>query len=390
MELKFGVISVDDHVQEHPEVWTSRLSKAKFGDRIPQIKRQPDGSEIWQIDGVPISLRGGASEGVAAVGGAMADPTQEPKTWDEVPKETYIPSERLNAMDQDGIDASVLFPNVAGLAGEAFGRITDPELELACIQAYNDFITEEWGGSSERFIPLAMVPLSPIETTLNEINRAVKKGARGIAFPAAPWHLRELPHINEPNWDPVWSLCEDLQIPLNLHAGSSDRLELPPAPSLSPELAYAMKNITRPIGSGSLVPNFLMSGILERHPKLQVIFAESTLTWGIYQLEFIDHGTERQRKNLEGHPIMASELFRRQCYFTCWYDQMGLKARHYPGVEHILWGTSYPLTTSTWPNSKTYIQRAMVDIPSDEQNKMLWGNALRLYRIVTTSMPRRD
>ena len=97
MELKFGVISVDDHVQEHPEVWTSRLSKAKFGDRIPQIKRQPDGTEIWQIDGVPISLRGGASEGVAAVGGAMADPTQEPKTWEEVPKETYIPSERLNS-----------------------------------------------------------------------------------------------------------------------------------------------------------------------------------------------------------------------------------------------------------------------------------------------------
>ena len=103
MELKFGVISVDDHVQEHPEVWTSRLSKAKFGDRIPQIKRQPDGTEIWQIDGVPISLRGGASEGVAAVGGAMADPTQEPKTWEEVPKETYIPPKDLTQWTKMGL-----------------------------------------------------------------------------------------------------------------------------------------------------------------------------------------------------------------------------------------------------------------------------------------------
>ena len=45
MELKFGFISADDHVQEHPEVWTSRMSKAKWGDRIPHLERQADGTE---------------------------------------------------------------------------------------------------------------------------------------------------------------------------------------------------------------------------------------------------------------------------------------------------------------------------------------------------------
>ena len=39
MELKYGLISVDDHVQEHPEVWTRRMSKAKWGNRIPQVER---------------------------------------------------------------------------------------------------------------------------------------------------------------------------------------------------------------------------------------------------------------------------------------------------------------------------------------------------------------
>ena len=44
MELKHGFISCDDHVQEHPEVWTKRMSKEKFGDRIPHIAKQADGT----------------------------------------------------------------------------------------------------------------------------------------------------------------------------------------------------------------------------------------------------------------------------------------------------------------------------------------------------------
>ena len=34
MQLKYGFISVDDHVQEVPNLWIDRLKK-KFGDRMP-------------------------------------------------------------------------------------------------------------------------------------------------------------------------------------------------------------------------------------------------------------------------------------------------------------------------------------------------------------------
>ena len=33
-------ISVDEHVQEHPEVWTKRLSRAKWGERIPHVEQK--------------------------------------------------------------------------------------------------------------------------------------------------------------------------------------------------------------------------------------------------------------------------------------------------------------------------------------------------------------
>jgi hypothetical protein len=34
MQLKYGLISVDDHIQETPDLWTQRLSKNRWGDRF--------------------------------------------------------------------------------------------------------------------------------------------------------------------------------------------------------------------------------------------------------------------------------------------------------------------------------------------------------------------
>ena len=112
MDLKYGFISVDDHVQEHPEVWTQRLSKAKWGDRMPHVERQADGTEHWVVDGQKIDL-----PGVAVAGAAMPDRAREPQRWEEVPKIAYTPAERLTAMNVDGVDYSILYPIVAGLAG---------------------------------------------------------------------------------------------------------------------------------------------------------------------------------------------------------------------------------------------------------------------------------
>ena len=137
MELKYGLISADDHVQEHPEVWTLRMSKQKWGDRIPHIERQPDGNDLWVLGGQKIK-----SSGLAAAGAVLSDRTQEPKRWEDVPPMVYNPRERLKAMDANGVDYSVLYPTIAGLAAETFGKLDDPDLELACVQAYNDWLID--------------------------------------------------------------------------------------------------------------------------------------------------------------------------------------------------------------------------------------------------------
>ena len=90
MGLQFGFISADDHVQEHPDVWTKRMSKAKWDDRIPHIERANDGNERWLVDGQPVEL-----EGVALAGAAMGDRAREPQRWEDVPPVAFNPAERL-------------------------------------------------------------------------------------------------------------------------------------------------------------------------------------------------------------------------------------------------------------------------------------------------------
>src|SRR5688572_7919151 len=139
MMQNFEFISADDHVQEHPGVWTDRLSKRKWGGRVPQMLREQDGADGWYVDGRKLALTGAAS--AAAM---ECDRMEEPRRWEDVPAAAYVPAERLKAMDADHVAYSVLYPTIAGLAGETFGRSSDPAFELACVQAYNDWLIEEW------------------------------------------------------------------------------------------------------------------------------------------------------------------------------------------------------------------------------------------------------
>src|SRR5438552_5788915 len=104
------VISVDDHVQEPPDLWTERLPRDGWGDRVPHIAVQPDSNERWVIDGrvedaMPVAECGALRDDRFGPG---------PRAWADVHAAAYDPQARLRAMDADGIDMSILYPTVAG------------------------------------------------------------------------------------------------------------------------------------------------------------------------------------------------------------------------------------------------------------------------------------
>ena len=363
MELKYGLISADDHVQEHGEVWTQRLPKSKWGERIPHLETQNDGSQCWVIDSAPEKR------------------APSPRQAADMPRAPYDPSERLKAMDADGVDYSILYPTVAGLAGERFGKLADSDLELACVRAYNDWLIEEWSSVSPRFVPQCIAPIWPMERTVAEIRRAVALGHKGVIYPASPMELRDVPHINEPDYDPLWAVCSDLEVPLCFHAGASPKIQMRSGDTFTPAAAQAFSGIVRSVSSIAVLANFLFSRVLHRFPKLKVVFAESSLGWVAYEIEYADYQSAADGLQAEGYALKPSELFQRQCFISCWYDQASLRVRKYPSSANILWSTNFPLETSTWPSTSAHLDRAFADVPEAEKRQIQWQNAAQLYRL---------
>ena len=55
--------------------------------------------------------------------------------------------------------------------------------------------------------------------------------------------------------------------------------------------------------------------------------------------------------------------------------------RYRLGVENIMWSSDYPHPVSSWPKSRELIERSMADVPDDERDLILGGNAARVWNL---------
>ncbi len=380
MASGFKLISADDHVLEPPDLWTERLSKQKWGDRAPHVARQPGGTERWVVDG-----KVDAKRPVARASALSADSFTDPDTWSQTPKAAHDPAERLKAMDQDGVDAQVLYPSASGVSGEVLSMIEDPELELACVQAYNDWLLETWGSPSPRFVPQCLVPVSSIGAAVKEMERSVGKGHRGVVMPAAPWRINAAaPHLYDPVWDPVWAKATELDIPISFHSGSAPNLLHEISEGFNPAVGKGFDLVRQPTSTGMVIGRFLFSGVGERFPNTQFVFAAGGIDWMAFLLEVADH--EWERICMRGDepfemPTKPTDIYYRQCSVTTWFETIGLRLRAIIGVNNILWASEFPLETSTWPKSVETVEKNFQGIPAGERDRILSGNTAKLYKI---------
>ena len=243
MEIKFGLISSDSHGQLGKDAYTSRMSEQKWGEKIPHLvevreDKFPFPVERWMVNG---EIQGG---NVCNCPTAMKQRSYYPQRWEEVPRKSMSRRNASKALDRDRVDAEVLFPN--GPGGTFF--YDDAEFELACVRAYNDALAE-FRQVSERFIPLAVIPfMSPIETIVGEVERAVKAGHLGINMLADPSvAVQGLKNLGDPFWHPLWDTCQELGVGVHLHAsaGLAGKLSLPRWQGFSTRQAHCVSTLAQ-------------------------------------------------------------------------------------------------------------------------------------------------
>jgi predicted TIM-barrel fold metal-dependent hydrolase len=382
------IISVDDHLVEHPGVWRDRLP-ARFVELGPQIK-EVDGAQVWVYDGEKFP-----TIGLNAVAGKpRADWGLDPVRYDQMIPGCFDPVARVADMDLDGVQAALCFPSFPGFAGGTFFRAADRELALLCIQAWNDFYIDEWCATApDRFIPLGMVPFWDVQASVREAERIAAKGARTISFPDSPVPMG-LPSFHTDHWDPLWRVCCAANMPLSLHFGSGSfvpgfsfsKTMMSQSTMAEPEVPFA---IAIALFSSNLMwttVDLLFSGALTRFPELQFSLAEGGIGWIPYILERSDYTWDRHRwyQNLD-HDARPSDLFREHFWGCFIDDEHGLANRHVIGVDRITFEVDYPHSDSNWPNSRKRATETLLDVPDAEVEMILETNARRMLHFPRSS-----
>ena len=129
----YKLISADGHYVEPGDLFTSRIA-SKWHDRLPRIESFDEGDA--RIGGF---YKQPSNFGWFSGAGRAPEEMNAWMRWSDVRPGGYDGKARLAEMDADGVDAEVIFP---GLAYMPTVTEQDPELHLAMVRAYNDWILE--------------------------------------------------------------------------------------------------------------------------------------------------------------------------------------------------------------------------------------------------------
>ncbi len=271
--MRYRVISADDHVSEASGTWVDRVPR-NMRDKVPSV-REIDGVSTWTLNGQALPrLAPPRNDGELEARRAKGRFQTRPGDWDA--------KERLRDYDADGVDAAALFPNFATFTGNPCPWVTtDKKIQLECVKAYNDWLADDFcAADRRRLIPLALIPSWDVDLAIAEAHRAARKGHRGMIFGAA-LDVFGYPATWDGYWNDFYATVEGLGVPLVLHQPSAalDRAIFHDPRSALPPPIRSAASINHVQSLMYPVVELLLSGILVRHPHLQVQFAESGASW---------------------------------------------------------------------------------------------------------------
>jgi predicted TIM-barrel fold metal-dependent hydrolase len=286
----------------------------------------------------------------------------------------YDPNARLADMDQDHVDAEVLYADPTG--GAQFYEMDEGHLEA--LRAFNSAALEFAAIDPKRLLVLYLLPLHDVDEAVREIERIAAEGARGVHLPLWPRELG-LPNYWDERYDPIWAALSEIGLPVSQHVGSGQWMGEMLAEDPTP--AKALYQALPPIFMSEILASWIVTGVLERFPKLRIVLVEAGLGWIPYFLERLDTMQERHRWDTYEGMIREkpSTYWYRQMAATFEEDRYGVDNRHRIGVENLMWATDYPHPDTTWPNSQQVIREHFADVPDEEMRLMVGGNAARLY-----------
>ena len=301
---------------------------------------------------------------------------------------------RLPEQEADGVIAEVLFPNTqppfapmptSQFEAPAVGD--NPEHRWAGLRAHNRWLVDFVSEAPERRAGVAQIFLGNVDGSVEEIRWARENGLRGgVLLPGAP-PGSGLDPLYSAAYEPIWSVCEELGMPVNHHSGGGTPDFGPHFPA---SLAMFMLEVTW--WAHRAMWHLLFSGVFERHPDLQFVNTESGMAWVLDTLDHLDTFYSRMKHGkygsesifgglaVGGLPLKPSEYWRRQCHVGASFlrpVEVGLRNR--VGIDNIAWGSDYPHNEGCYPFTREHLRLTFGGVDPAEVEKIVTLNAAKLY-----------
>jgi predicted TIM-barrel fold metal-dependent hydrolase len=366
------VISADCHVNEPP--WLFDRVPADLRERAPRMMRGADGGDGWSFDGKPPTRTFGVE---AMAGRQKADYQRSGLRFEDILPGNYDGAAHVKDMDADGVDVSVVYPNLV----QFIYQEPDRALARACMLAYNDWMLEDFQGADpKRLVGLPMLPVDDgMDVCVDELERVIDRGAKGLfipGFPKVPYH--------DPSYEPLWAAAAGAGTPVTFHRTFGGK-------SYEPDWDGGHNNFT---AAGTVSRFFagvrplsylIFSGVFDRHPALKVVGAELNCGW----IPFWAQTMDQQVTNQQAMQQMAMErspgdYLGDNVFVTILDDDIGfrLMAQGEPRLaDACMFSSDYPHSVTLWPNSRDHIERLTKGMTAADREKVLSGNAARVYNV---------
>jgi predicted TIM-barrel fold metal-dependent hydrolase len=307
----------------------------------------------------------------------------------------WNPDRRLRDLEDDGIVAEVIYPNTVP---PFFPKVSlgsqppptdrrDVELRWAGLQAHNRWLVDFCAAAPGRRAGIAQIMLYDLDAAVAEIRWAKDAGLfGGVLLPGAPPGSGLPPLYASDHYEPLWAVCDELDVPINHHSGSAT----PPLGDEPEDKVTYVLEITW--WAHRAFTHLLVGGVFERHPTLQLVLTEQGTAWIPDELRMLDYYFDRFRNAtgsqerewglpvVEKLSLKPSEYWARQCQVGASFIRPAeVPLRTTVGVDRIMWGSDYPHKEASFPFSREAIRLSFADVAPAEVHAMLGANAARVY-----------
>jgi predicted TIM-barrel fold metal-dependent hydrolase len=371
------IVDCDTHVTEAPDLFTSR-APAKFKDRVPAVHRI-NGVDRWFVGDRDFGSMGGnvIRKDNNKLLGRLAFPTLE-----EAHPGGHEIKPRLQAMDDMGIYAQICYQNSGVTQAGSLMSLGDNELAVEIIKIYNDASIERQKESGERLFTMAHLPLWDKAEMEKEARRCIDMGLKGFVLPDTPERVG-VPSFMDAYWDGFLDLCNDTSTPINFHLNAAIDPNALTWQGFEFEQTLSVVATMFSICNAATLGNWMVSGRLDRHPKLKIGLIESGMGWIPFAVEALEHQFDemlpRMSKVLQRRPW---QYFRDQFWCTYWFESVGPRLLlETIGYDKVLFETDFPHPTSLYPGVQEHILDTLGSYNHEIRKKVLETNAVKLYNL---------